>query len=384
MRTKLLHAAIFTPNRRGWGLPILFEGAPGTAKTELCEAVCEAAGLPLIALSPGLHGEGAFGVVPVPVKTPLGTRLAYPPPDWTDEVADGGVVLVDEVTTAPAALQPPMLGLIAAHRVGNHQLPSRVRVFGLCNPVELAANGQELAPPLANRFIWVSWGAPSVAEHAAFMLGAASGTELPAYNTAAEEARVLAAWPAAWARAAGLEVAFHQKTGGQWKNKCPKAADATLSRAWPSDRTWYYAALCLASSIVHGLSNADTSDLLAGCVGREAAAAWEVFVEEQDLPDVEALLDGSIEYKFDARRIDRIAAVLSNAQALVTPPQSIKRIERAAALWRLMGTVPASARDLCVPVAQALKQADIALCMSPAAAKVLAGMNKVLTLSGAA
>lgn len=378
MRSRLLHAILFTPTRRGWGLPTLFEGQPGVAKTEVIEAVADAASLPLVSLSPGLHGEGAFGVVPVPVKTAGGTRLCYPPPAWTDDVEEGGVVFVDEVTSAGPALQAPMLGLVAAKQVGTHTLPERVRVIGACNPPEIAANGQELSAPLANRFLWLSWEPPSVDEHCAFMVGSVSNHGLPEVDAVAEERRVLQAWPTAFARAVGLETAFHRKTGGVYKNKCPRTDSLALGRAWPSDRTWEMATRALASSYVHALSEQDTSDLLIGCVGAEAGGAFEVFIREADFPDIEALLDGAA-YTFDPKRIDRTAAVLTACVALVAPASAVRRLPRAEALWRLLGAVPPSSRDLCVPVAKAL--IDAGLHAMPAAVPVLSGMHQLLQLT---
>lgn len=374
----LLHACLFTPMPVGWGLPALFEGEPGIAKTAVITSVTHSVGLALVMLSPGLHGEGAFGVVPVPMKCVGGMRLTYPAPDWVDDLEDGGVVFVDEVTTAPMQLQAPMLGLVAGHQVGNTKLNSRVRVIGACNPPELAANGQELSPPLANRFVWLPWKVPTVEEHAAYMLGALSGSGAVS-DAELEEARVTDLWPTAYARAAGLEVAFHKATGGSWKNRCPKADATNLSRAWPSDRTWEYATRALASSYVHSLNEQERHMLIEGCIGKDACAAFETFIEEQDLPDVEALLDGTVTYTFDPRRIDRIATVLSAAQATVCAKAAKRRKERADALWGLLQAVPKSARDLSVGVAQAL--CDEGLHDTPKAGKVLADLNKLLRVT---
>lgn len=384
MDKALLHAILFTPTRKGWGLPVLFEGDPGVAKTEIIEQVAAAMSLPLVTLSPGLHGEGAFGVVPVPIKTAMGTRLEYPPPSWTDEVEEGGVVFVDEVTTAPPTLQAPMLGLVAAKRVGSHALNPHTRVFGAANPPELAANGHDLAPPLANRFVWLKWSPPTVEEHCAFMLATASVICTDIVQTqqdpSTEEARVEAAWPAAFARAVAFETAFHRKTGGVWKNRCPKPDSEGLGRAWPSDRTWELATRALASADVHSLSDAQTEALIEGCIGIEAAAAFATYRREVDLPDIEEVLDNGVDPKFSAKRIDRIAAILAAAQALVTPKDAPKRTERAKALWKLLESVPASAKDVGVPTIQALvwqglvsKESTLALAASKAVVKTAKG-----------
>ncbi len=75
-------------------------------------------------LSPGERGEGAFGVVPVPNGDGY---LHYPAPDWVKRFAESGrgLVFVDEINTAPPALQPALLGLILDGRIGGCQLPAR-------------------------------------------------------------------------------------------------------------------------------------------------------------------------------------------------------------------------------------------------------------------
>ena len=63
---RLLHAILFTPtdDHGKWGIPALFWGEPGAAKTDILEALSAAWGMPSETLSPGERGEGAFGVTP--------------------------------------------------------------------------------------------------------------------------------------------------------------------------------------------------------------------------------------------------------------------------------------------------------------------------------
>lgn len=375
MKPRLLHAALFTPTRKGWGLPVLFEGEPGVAKSAVIEEYAERLGLPCEVLSPGERGEGAFGVVPIPVKG----VLTYPPPDWAGRMAGGGLVFVDEITTAPKLLQAPMLGLVAAKRIGSHQFGPRVRVLGACNPPELAANGNELSAPLANRFGWYAWEPPTVEEHATYMLSAASGQTAAPIDAAAEEARVLAAWGSAYARAAGLETSF-LAAQPQWKNQCPKASDPAIARAWPSDRSWEMATRAYASAIVHDLTDVERDEFVTGFIGAKAYAAWATFIDAADLPDIAAFLDGKVKFEHDRRRLDRTAAVINAAAALVTTTTTARRDERAKALWSFLNTVPAA--DLIVPAAQALIRSD--LHTSAEAVPALAKLNPVMKKSGMA
>lgn len=337
MKTKLIKAALFTPYSKGrWGIPIINWSNPGEGKTSITEEICASyAGLPCITLSPGEMGEGAFGVIPVPDASGV---IKYPPPEWTLLVKDGGVVFIDEMSSTPPALQPPLLGLLFARRIGGTVLGPRVRVIGAANPPEVAASGFDLAPPVANRAGHIMWSAPTPDEHADYMTRAETGsrgeTEVTA-DARDEETRVLRAWPEAWAKAVGLETAFLRRRP-ELKNKCPKAGDPKAGRAWPSDRSWENATRAFASSFVHNLNEAERDEFVAAFIGEGPSREFFAFVQEQDLPEPAAVLDGKEKFDHSPRRLDRTAAVLGACVSLVTPDKAEKRDARAEALWRLL------------------------------------------------
>lgn len=362
MKIALLHAAFFTPMSNGtWGLPVLFEGEPGAAKSAVIEGFAKRCGVPCEILSPSERGEGAFGVVPVPAKSPGGgVVMTYPRPDWTakmdvsDENPRGiGLVFADEVTSAPPILQAPVMGLVHGKRIGSFTLGRHVRVIGACNPPEVAANGYDLAPPLANRFGWLKWENPTVEQHVQFMLGAANGVDEQPINAVTEEDRVMGAWGEAYAKAVGLETSFLQAQA-DFKNKCPKPGSPKASRAWPSDRTWDFATRALASADVHNLAETDRDELVTGFIGAEAFEAFATYIENADLPNVGDVLDGKVKFKPHPSRLDKTAAVINTATALVTPSSAAKRKERTEALWKLLAEVGGGSLDLVVPCAQSL------------------------------
>lgn len=375
MRQELLTCALFTPMRAGnWGLPLLVEDTPGTAKTAVIRQIAAAWGLPCKVLSPGEEGEGAFGVVPVP----LNGRLVYPAPEWVDLVADGGVVFIDECGSIPPMIQAPVLGLIAEKKIGGAQLSLRVRVLGAMNDTDISANGHDLSAPLANRFGHLKWGHPTVEQHMAFMLGlGGKDQEVAPRSAEAEEARVLRAWPEAWARAVGLEVAFLQAQP-QWKNAMPKQGDPALSKAWPSDRTWEYATRALASADVHSLSETDRDEFVAAFVGHQAHEHFAAFIESADLPKPADVLDGRVKFSWEPKRLDRSSAIVTACAALVVPPEAPRRRERAKVLWEMLGS--ASHYDVTVPVAKQLVGAKLHVGMD--ALPVLARLEPILSAAG--
>lgn len=386
MKTNIVKAALFTPAGKGrMGLPLLLWGEPGTVKTSIIEEVCARYALPCECLSPGERGEGAFGVVPVPIGKGADTVLRYPRPDWTEKFDNGagGVVFVDEMTTAPPALQAPLLGLLLARRIGGFQLGPRVRVIGAANPPEYAAGGFDLASAVANRIGHIEWTAPTIEEHAAYMLRGDAGEKVEAtLDAETEEARVEKLWPDAWAKARGLEVAFLSRRSNL-KNACPKANDPKASRGWPSDRSWENATRAFASAEVHRLTESEREEFAAGFVGEGAASEFFAFATDQDLADPARVLDGKDKFTHSASRIDRTAALLSGCAALVTPAGATKRKERTEAMWGLVSDLVSSKSDLdvMVPPVQALVEAKLHA-GGGTATKVLATLQPLLKAGG--
>lgn len=352
MKTSILHAALFTPYSKGrWGIPIINWSDPGEGKTSITEALCASyTDLPCVTLSPGEMGEGAFGVIPVPDKSGV---IKYPPPEWIAIVENGGVVFIDEMSSTPPALTPPLLGLLFARRIGGTTLGPRVRVIGAANPPEKAAAGFDLPPPVANRAGHIDWQAPTPEEHTSYMLNATTAgmdTVQATRSAKAEEARVLKEWPEAWARAVGLETAFIKRRP-DLKNKCPAAGDPKAGRAWPSDRSWENATRALASSIVHGLTMAERDEFVAGFIGHGPAHEFFGFIDAADLPDPAEVLDGKVKFTHDKARLDRTAAVLNSCVALIAPAGAAKRDVRAENFWKLVLELmeERSAMDILVP-----------------------------------
>lgn len=382
MKQSILHAVFFTPMSEGfWGLPLTLWGAPGTTKTAHAKKLAKMMGVPFEVLSPGERGEGAFGVTPMPTVKPNGkTILSYPAPDWTEKFEElgEGLVVVDEIGSCPPAIQPALLGLVQERRVGGYQLPKRVRVIGAGNPANMAAGGWDIAPPVANRMGHIQWDAPDADEWGSWLLGS-SNEEGSKLDVSKEEKRVLAAWPEAFARAAGLVSAF-VKRRPELLHKMPAEGDAQASRAWPSPRTWEYATRALASSMVHGLDEVATDELLSAFIGNGAAGEFATWREQTDLPDPADVLDGKVKFVAEETRMDRTLATLSACSALVHPAKAEKREERAKMLWKLLGEVMGKTPDLVVPAMRNL--IDAKLQKVDGAVPVMAKLNPVVTAAG--
>jgi MoxR-like ATPase len=383
-KVRIVKAALFTPLSDGkWGLPLLLWGEPGPGKSAVVGQIARACGLPIKVLPPGQVGEGMFGVVPYPVQTEKGVRLTYPAPAWVDDLAEGGLAFPDETNTAPMALQAAIMGLIHDRRVGDYVLPPRVRVLGAANPTACSAGGNDLSAPMANRLGHIDWPHPSTEEWANFMR---SGGTVENYldgdvDPLTEEKRVMAAWAVAYSEAVGLVTAFHERRSGLL-HKMPAAGDPQQSRAWPSHRSNEFATRALASAKVHGLTEAETDEFFAAFVGQAVAtqfAAWRVAL---DLPDPSAVLDGTVTWTHDPKRLDRTAAVLGACTTLVVPLDAAKRKARAAKLWKILADVMATDKDLVVMQVRVLVGRKIGLVGMPEARPVTEGLAPLLRAGG--
>jgi len=377
----LLSTILFTPMGHGaWGLPVVFTGMPGSAKTRKLAQLAASWGLPFEGLAVGARGEGAFGVVPVPDGA---GRVTYPRPDWTDRfVSQGrGLILVDELTTAGELLQHALMALLSERVIGSHQLPGGVRVIGACNPPDVV-RGFTLAAPVANRIGHLMWEAPSLDEWSEHMMSQVSVVSLTSKDPAAEESRVLLQWPSYFGRSVASATAF-LRTDPEMRERPFPVDDPRGSGPWPSLRTWDYAMRADASSRLHGLEAVGREALVESFIGNQAAASWFTWAEQADLPDPADVLDGKVKYQVEPHRLDRAYAVLQGCTAMLAAPatesaaEKAARLTRSACVWSILSAVGVTAADIVVPFAARLVKAGLHKC--PEAQPVLKVINPAVT-----
>jgi len=377
INSAILKAALFCPSPEyAWGLPILIRSKPGCGKTALVKLLAQQMGLPYLRLSPAERGEGYFGCVPVP-----GTdgHLHYPAPaDVVKTFVDRGLLFLDEIDKAAPALQAPLLGCVQLRQLGAHTFPVGVRIIGACNDVD--AGGWDLTTPLANRFGHFEYDGMDPQDWTSALLGSfrPQSTEAP-LNPALLEEQVRAAWPEADAYARGLVAGFITRRPNLLHTEPVKGAKHL---AWPSRRTVEYAAIALASSRVHGLSERDTDEFMAGFVGQSWVAEFRTWTEMADLPAPADVLDGKETFKHDSRRLDRTLAVLGACAALVIPAACPHRKERTEAFWRLVAPVIKDAPDLAVGAGRAVMKNGLILTGESPQTKALQALLPILTAAG--
>src|ERR671928_525020 len=154
-------------------VPVLLWGAPGTGKTSVVRAMADALGWPCETVIAAIREPSDFAGLPVVADG----HVRFAPPRWAQRLAAAGrgILFLDEISTAPPAVQAALLRVVLERVVGDLELPTAVAVVAAANPPEQAADGWDLSAPLANRFCHLDWSV----EPAAFAAGLAGGWEPP-------------------------------------------------------------------------------------------------------------------------------------------------------------------------------------------------------------
>lgn len=374
--SRLFRAVWFTPGLNGrWGLPVIVDGKPGSAKTSRIGQAAKECGLHMVTVIASLREPADFLGLPIPEGMPIAPanskaalahdveealvpRVRYAPPAWAVEVAEAkrGIVFLDEINTAPPAVQAALLRPPLDGTVGDLVLPPTVRFVAAKNAVE-DAGGYDMSMPLANRFGHLSWDTPSVEGWAEYMMSGDDG--LPSGMSAEQlEKNVLSRWPEPYAKAKATVIGF-LRANRSLMLKSPEASSEAASRAFPSPRTWEMATRVIAGSEIHGLSMAETDELVTAFIGRAASKELAVYSKELDLPDPADILDGKTKFEMDDR-LDRTHVVIGSCAALICPTDAAKRIPRTVAMWNLLTEVIKDSSDLAVPACRALIKANLA------------------------
>lgn len=320
------------------GVPVLIWGPPGVGKTAAILALGRRLGLPVEVVIASIREPADFAGLPVVHDG----EVRFAPPAWARRLAAAGkgILFLDEISTAPPAVQAALLRVVLDRVVGDLPLPPAVAVVAAANPPDMTAGGWDLAPPLANRFVHLQWrvDAGEWAE------------EFPHYW--GDPPAVPGLDPAVWARARALVAGFI-RSRPHLLLQLPTSMEAQ-GRAWPSPRSWDNASRVVAAALQDGGTAEDAASLVAGAVGEGPGLEFGAWVRELDLPDPEVLLADPASFKLP-RRGDQAYAVLAAVAAA-----AVSRLdrERWLAAWRVMGlAAEQGAKDIAAAAVRSLAQA---------------------------
>ena len=342
-------------------LPVLLWGEPGIGKTAAMSQLAADLGLPLTTVIASVHEPSDFSGLPVIGEDPAEQGVPMAPPDWAVRLvrAGRGLLFLDELSTAPPAVQAALLRLVLERRVGALRLPPAVRIVAAANPRSSAADGWELSPPLANRFVHLQW----TYEHEIVVRGLGGTwprTVLPRLDRELLPDAVGFARRAVCAFLSARPTLVHRMPTDEARRGGP----------WPSPRSWEMALRLVAFATAAGVSRDVLSIVVRGTVGDGPGLELLASLDRLDLPDPEQLLADPAGTELPERG-DLRQAVLDAVVAAVRQRPEKARWEAAWAL--LVRALESGAPDLVVVPATtlaALRREDWTV---PAAIERLAG-----------
>nr|WP_260617973.1 AAA family ATPase [Streptomyces sp. WAC07149] len=323
-------------------LPVLLWGEPGIGKTAALTQLAASLDLPLTTVIASVHEPTDFSGLPVLGEDPAVNGVPMAPPQWAVELvrAGRGLLFLDELSTATPAVQAALLRVVLERRVGALQLPPGVRIVAAANPRASAADGWELSPPLANRFVHLYW----VHDREVVVRGLGGvwpRAELPRLD------------------AAGLPdaVAFARRAVCGFLNTRPTlihrlpTTETRRGGAWPSPRSWEAAMTLLAFGTAASVSRDVLALLVRGAVGDGPGLELLAHVDRMELPDPDLLLADPGAAELPERGDLRQATLEAVVAAVGARPER----ERWEAAWKvLVRAMETGAPDLLVGPAKAL------------------------------
>jgi hypothetical protein len=324
-------------------LPVLLWGEPGIGKSAGLQQLAAGLGVPLETVIASVHEPSDFAGLPIIGPDPATSGVPMAPPDWAVRLAGAGhgLLFLDELSSAPPAVQAALLRVVLERRVGSLTLPEPVRVVAAANPPSSAADGWHLSPPLANRFVHLDWTHdPRVVARG--MAGTWPAVRLPLVDPSKVSGAV--------ARARGVISGFLTARPGL-AHHLPGDAEGR-GRAWPSPRTWEMALRLLAVGYATGADQKAVAAAVVGAVGDGAGLELLTYLEQLDLPDPDRVLADPGAFKLPSRG-DRQLAFLT---AVVSAVQSDLTRRR----WEAGWVVLAKAVDAGIPDVAARAAADLA------------------------
>ncbi|MFE7654364.1 AAA family ATPase [Streptomyces bottropensis] len=347
-------------------LPVLLWGEPGIGKTAALTQLAAALDLPLTTVIASVHEPSDFSGLPIVGDDPAEQGVPMAPPDWAVRLvrAGRGLLFLDELSTAPPAVQAALLRLVLERRIGALQLPPGVRIVAAANPRSSAADGWELSPPLANRFVHLQW----THDHEVVVRGLGGiwpRATLPRLAPERLPEAVDFARRAVCALLAARPKLVHQLP----------SSESRRGGAWPSPRSWEMTLHLIAFATAADVSRDVLSQLVRGTVGDGPGLELLASLDRLDLPDPETLLADPAGANLPERGDLRQAVLDGVVAAVRTRPEK----DRWDAAWALLvRALETGAPDLVVVPATTLASLRREDWDVPSAIENLAG---VVTLS---
>lgn len=269
-------------------LTTIIWGDPGIGKTEKINQMGEKFGCHVETVLASLREPSDFGGLPV-VASDDTVKLA--PPGWAKTILskEKSILFLDEISTAPPAVQASLLRVAAEGVVGDTQLPKKTAIVAAANPPESASGGWDLSPPMANRFIHL-YDSPSNEEWYNWMMGMGGSERHLQIKVPENWEERLPSWRST--------IVSFVRTFPFKMHNMPKS-ERQRSGPWPSPRSWDLAAKLLAAADSAGLISVEdfsTSKIdfvvpaVSACVGEGIAVEFAQWLSKLDVENPEEVL----------------------------------------------------------------------------------------------
>lgn len=287
--------------------PTILWGRPGQGKSSVLYQIAVDYAFHLETVIASVREPSDFAGLPV-IDPATGTvRLA--PPAWARTLKDHerGMVFYDEISTAPPAVQAALLRPVLEGVVGELQMSPETRTVAAANPADIAAGGWDLAPPLANRFLHLTWSLPADVIREGFSVGWPK-VNLPRPEAADVERLVTEA---------RILVGSFLGVRPELATVMPEDSEAA-GLAFPTPRSWEQAAKLYGFALACGANSNVVQMLLSGSVGPVATGEFITYVANLDLPDPEALLSDPSVLTLPSDRGDKVYAIVASVYAALS------------------------------------------------------------------
>lgn len=321
-------------------LPFMLWGDPQIGKTERIRAIGRALGRQVFTVIASLHEPTDFTGLPSLMDVlddnglPTGKKMmVFFPMHVILEVVKSrsGIFFLDEASNANLDIQKALMQGIHEGRFGYIDLPPGVSKGLAGNPPESAAGGGELTAALASRVVHLEV-RPDLDE---YLNGQRNGWPAPVLY------RLPVGWKKSLPDAINTVCGFLEKSGLAMLHAMPKAGSKELSRGWPGYRTWEMVQLIEAACNASGADDDTRKLLISGAVGPGAAAEFDTYRRDLDLPSPTDVLANPSLVKTD--REDRMHRILESsmglAKSLITTNVQNGDVRAAEAAWNAAWSV---------------------------------------------
>ncbi|RRS31980.1 MAG: ATPase [Epsilonproteobacteria bacterium (ex Lamellibrachia satsuma)] len=268
-------------------LPVFIWGAPGIGKSSIVKQIAVEQGLEFLDLRLSLLDPTDLKGIPffnAETNEGVWAKPSFLPSDKNSK----GILFLDEINTAPPAVQASAYQLILDRKVGEYELPEGWSIVAAGNRENDRGVVYRMPPPLANRFVHFEM-------------------EVDFFD-----------WKT-WAYKEGIESSIIAYLA--YDKSMLFTFDATSNeKSFATPRSWEY----VDSIVKSGVDNNLILDSISGAVGREAAVGYISFKKVMaDLPDLNTILDGTLTELGEEDPKIMMALAIGLVNALLENPDEI-------------------------------------------------------------